>query len=132
MTPQRRGEITILIAEDEPLVRNLIRSVLASRGYGVIDAADGQEALEVSREYKGEIDLLLTDVRMPRMTGVELVEHIKLERPGIRVLVMSAESSSTLAQIAKGRNFIQKPFMAKTLRDKVEDVMLLPPGTEIL
>ena len=82
MTPHSRGEYLILIAEDEPLVRNLIRSVLTAHGYGVIDAADGQEALELSRGYAAEIHMLLTDVRMPRMDGVELSEKIRSEPAG--------------------------------------------------
>jgi two-component system cell cycle sensor histidine kinase/response regulator CckA len=113
----------ILLAEDEPLVRNLIRSVLTARGYGVIDARDGREALELSRQYPDEIHLLLTDVRMPRMTGPELAIEIRKERPDIRVLVMSAESSNQLAVLSRGKNFIRKPFAAKALRDKVDEVM---------
>jgi two-component system cell cycle sensor histidine kinase/response regulator CckA len=123
MAPRQRGEVTILLAEDEPLVRTLIRNVLTAGGYTVLDAADGQEALELSRNYTGEIHMLVTDVRMPRMTGVELVKKLRSERPGIRVLVMSAEGSGLLAQIGKSKDFIRKPFLMKALLDKVGEIL---------
>ncbi len=110
------------------MVRQLIRSLLTSDGYEVIEAVDGTDALEVSRRYAGVIDLLLTDVRMPRMNGPELVREIQKERPQISVVVMSAYSSGELERVANSTNFIRKPFIAKALTQKIEDVLRHPHG----
>lgn len=125
------GEIrppTILVAEDEPMVRQLIKSLLTSDGYEVIEGVDGADALDVARRYPGVIDLLLTDVRMPRMNGPELVREIRKDRPQISVVVMSAYSSGELERVANAPNFIRKPFVAKALTQKIGEVLKHPSG----
>src|SRR5437667_338113 len=92
----RKPELVILVADDEPLVRNLVGAVLSDAGYRVLDAADGEQALEVSRQYDGSIDFLLTDITMPKMNGIELSLRIVQERPGIKVLMMSGVVSTEL------------------------------------
>src|SRR5438270_4201638 len=88
----------VLVAEDEVVVRNIVCFLLNHEGYHVLSAADGQEALALAREYQGPIDLLLTDITMPRMNGIALAEHVIKERPGIRVLLMSGKVSSEIRE----------------------------------
>src|SRR6266571_3140294 len=89
-------QFVILLAEDETLVRNVVRAMLTEAGYAVLDAVDGEHALEVSRRYDGSIHMLLSDIKMPRMNGIELSEQISRERPGIKVLLMSGKPSGEL------------------------------------
>ena len=79
----------ILVADDEVLIRNLVTLLMQREGYFVLSAADGQEGLELSRKYPGTIDLVITDVQMPRLNGTDLCAHLLEDRPGIKVLVMS-------------------------------------------
>jgi CheY-like chemotaxis protein len=118
----------ILVAEDDVIVRNTARLLLEGEGHVVLVATDGYEALELSRDYNGAIDLLLTDVKMPRMGGLALVEQIRKERPGIRILVMAGKiSSEDLTQLP----FLRKPFSADAFRDKVREV-LHRPGADVV
>ena len=112
-------QFVVLLAEDDRLVRDVVRAMLIDAGYQVLDAVDGMHALEVSRAYDGSIHLLLTDVKMPRMDGLELSNHISRERPGIKVLVMSGEMSGKPLVEGCPLQFLRKPFLPKTLRDKV-------------
>src|SRR5258708_9116851 len=113
----RKPELVILVADDEPLVRNLAGAVLSDAGYRVLNAADGEQALEVSRQYDGSIDFLLTDITMPKMDGIELSLRIVQERPGIKVLMMSGVVSTELDPDQGGR-FLRKPFLPTTLSEK--------------
>src|SRR2546423_15034599 len=79
----------ILVADDEVIVRNLVTILMQLDGYLVLAAADGLEGLELSRKYAGKIDLLITDMEMPRLNGSNLRAHLLEERPGIKVLVLS-------------------------------------------
>ena len=118
----------ILVAEDEVVVRNIVCVLLHQEGYQVLSAADGKEALELAREYHGTIDLLLTDIKMPRMDGVLLAEHIINERPGIRVLLMSGQISSEIREKNVRLPFLRKPFVPGVFRDKVRNVLNGPPA----
>jgi nitrogen-specific signal transduction histidine kinase len=112
-----RGE-TILLVEDELLVRNLSRRILTDAGYQVLEARSGAEALELSANRDGEIDLLLTDVIMPNMTGKQVMERLVAERPDLRVLYMSGYFDDAMgADIL--RHFIAKPFHRDALLDRV-------------
>jgi CheY-like chemotaxis protein len=84
----------ILVADDDALVRNLVTLLMQQDGYFVLSAADGHEGLELSRQYPGSIDLVITDVKMPRLNGTDLCAHLFEERPGIKLLVMSGEDVS--------------------------------------
>jgi len=88
-TPPASGSETILLVEDEQGVRDLVRDVLQARGYTILEARHGIEALAVARRHRGPIDLLLTDVVMPRMGGPELAECLAARQPGLKVLYMS-------------------------------------------
>jgi PAS domain S-box-containing protein len=120
------GSECVLIVEDEAAVRALAGRVLAGLGYLVLEAATGREALQVAREYQGPIDLVLTDVVMPEMGGLELVEELAACRPGLAVLVMSGymepERLRTMVRAA-GVPFLSKPFSPASLGRKVRDVL---------
>ena len=107
-----RGE-TVLIVEDEPAMREVTRRILARSGYQVIVAAGGHEAIEIAASHTGDIDVLLTDVVMPRMFGQEAAERICALRPGVQVLFMSGYAQGVLSSqgvVESGVNLIQKPF----------------------
>ena len=113
------GSETVLLVEDEPLVRDLARRLLSQQGYTILEAADGGEALRIAQEYAGKkIHLLLTDVVMPRMGGKELAEQIKPLRPDIKVLYTSGYTDDAIVHhgvLDPGTHFLQKPFSLKTL-----------------
>jgi two-component system, cell cycle sensor histidine kinase and response regulator CckA len=117
----------ILVAEDEVLVRNFICLQLQREGYQVLAASDGLEAIEVARAYTGTIQLLVTDVVMPRMDGLALAERMIKDRPGVRVLVMSGRLSSESRKQNIDLPFLGKPFAAKDLREKIKEVLKKPP-----
>jgi DNA-binding response OmpR family regulator len=116
----------ILVADDEPLIRNLVTLLLQHDGYFVISAADGHEGLALSRKYPGVIDLLITDVEMPRMNGTDLCVHLMEERPGIKVLVMSGKDINEIIRQNANMPFLPKPFNGETLKAKVRAI-LAPP-----
>lgn len=105
----------VLLAEDDVLVRNMVRHILESAGFRVLAAADGMEALTLSRQFTGRIDVLLTDHDMPHMDGIALVEHIKPERPAIPVLMMSGRLSNPPKIHNIEVKLLPKPFSAAAL-----------------
>ena len=113
---------TILLAEDEELVQDFIRYLLMLNNYDVIVAENGVEALEQSREHSGEIHLLLSDVQMPQMTGTELAAQITIERPNIKIILMSGFSAEMLA-LNHDWQFLPKPFDADTLMERIRTVL---------
>ena len=114
------GSKQVLLAEDEPLVRNLMEGLLRSWGYRVISARNGREAMEIAEKHKGPIDLLVSDVTMPEMEGPELAEKLKAKRPRLRVILLSGYSPTGFV-IQHGWKFIQKPFQLQELRAALED-----------
>jgi two-component system, cell cycle sensor histidine kinase and response regulator CckA len=123
----RRGEGTILLAEDDDAVRAIAREALERVGYRVLAAADGAAALALSGEYDGAIDLLLTDVIMPGMNGCELAATLNRRRPGIRILFASGYTDNVLAgqdALTPGVALLDKPFTPAELAAKVRDVLL--------
>lgn len=117
----------ILVADDEALVRNLVTLLLQQDGYFVLSAADGHEGLELSRQYPGSIELVITDMAMPRMNGSDLCAHLLEERPGIKVLVMSGADISEIVRQNANLPFLPKPFDGQTLKARVR--ALLAAGT---
>ena len=126
--PVPQAPRVVLVAEDEVVVRNIVCFLLNHEGYQVLSAADGAEALALAREYQGTIDLLLTDITMPRMNGVVLAAQMISERPGIRVLLMSGKISSEIREKNIHLPFLRKPFVPGAFRDKVRDVLNGPPA----
>jgi PAS domain S-box-containing protein len=121
-----RGTETVLLAEDDDSVRALARTALLSSGYTVLEARDGQEALEVSQQAPGPIHLLATDVVMPKMNGRQLAEHLTARWPGLQVLYMSGYTDDAIVRhgvLEKGMAFLQKPFTPITLARKVREVL---------
>jgi len=120
------GTETVLLAEDEHLVRLLARKVLEQAGYKVLVAAGGAEALQIAELYDGPIHLLVTDVVMPEMSGRELMHRLTLARPGVPVLYLSGYSDEAVARrgvLDPGTAFMQKPFTPQGLAHKVRDVL---------
>ena len=113
---------TILLAEDGHLVRNLVLTVLQESGYNVVTGFDGQDALEKSRQFKETIDLLLSDVNMPHMTGTELATQMQIERAVLPVLLMSGMGDELLP-LNEGWQFLPKPFEPDMLRKKVQHLL---------
>jgi CheY-like chemotaxis protein len=123
------GVETILLAEDSDLVRQLTREMLEVRGYRVLEACNGQEALEICNSYDGPIHMTLTDVVMPGMTGRELAEQAVKIRPDMKVLLMSGytDEISKAGFLHPGLHFIEKPFTSNSLALKIREV--LDPAT---
>jgi PAS domain S-box-containing protein len=117
-SPSPRGTETILLVEDDELVRKLSFDVLTNQGYTVLEAQDGREALDMYKGYQGHIDLLLTDVVMPKMNGTELAEKIRKICPDIPVLFMSGYTENAIVHngiLKSGVNFVHKPVTPQIL-----------------
>jgi CheY-like chemotaxis protein len=123
---QGRGAETILVVEDEELVRQVTCKMLEMKGYKVMEAASGPAASALSEQHRGAIQLLLTDVLMPEMSGKDLAQHLALRRPEIKVLFMSGHTENAIVHhgvLTPGIAFIQKPFRLETLVHKVREVL---------
>jgi CheY-like chemotaxis protein len=121
-----RGSETILLAEDEEAVCSLVRGVLESRGYDVLKTKGANEALEIGERHKEHIHLLLTDVVMPQMSGMELAEHLAPLHPETKVLYMSGYTDNAVVHLGlldPGTIFLQKPFTPDALARKVREVL---------
>ena len=118
---------TVLLVEDEPLVRAMVARILAEEGLSVLEAANGEEALRIAeKQDKGIIDLLLTDVVMPCMGGIELAQQLKALHPGTRVLLTSGYTDEAVLQhgaLDPGTPFMHKPFLPMDLLHKVREVL---------
>jgi len=121
-----RGKETILVVEDEKAVRKMIRKTLQNKGYTVLEAQHGQEALDVCEHYSGPIHLMVTDVVMPQMSGKELAEKLAPSRREMQVLYMSGYPDNSIVQhgvLESGTEFLQKPFTLNTLEAKVRKLL---------
>jgi two-component system, cell cycle sensor histidine kinase and response regulator CckA len=121
-----RGRETLLLVEDEPLILRMTKRVLGELGYTVLTASDGIEALEVLARHAGDVQLLITDVVMPKMSGRELAARVIALRPGIRVLYSSGYAADAIGDagvIGDGINFLAKPYEPSRLADAVRDVL---------
>src|SRR5205807_2652600 len=114
---------TVLVVEDDDIVRQLICDVLEENGYNVLCAANGLAAIKVSDEYGSTIDLLITDVVMPRMNGPELASRLSLSRPELRVLYVSGYSADEIGEDSKNVELLQKPFSPQSLLHKIREVL---------
>jgi two-component system, cell cycle sensor histidine kinase and response regulator CckA len=130
------GTGTVLLVEDDPSVRHITARILRRQGYVVVEAGRPSEA-RAACETGDQIDLLLTDLVMPEMTGVKLAEELILARPGLRVLYMTGYAGAALNQAQSGvampdERVIQKPFTSDGLLDRVRAALLAEPGIERL
>jgi CheY-like chemotaxis protein len=117
---------TILVVEDEPGIRALVRKILRRQGYEVIEAANGADALALCRENAHRVHLLITDVLMPQMGGRELVERLQTQGHDMKVLYVSGytdDSTIYSGDLPAGTAFLQKPFTLGSLLDKVKEVL---------
>jgi CheY-like chemotaxis protein len=126
--PPRRttGTETIVVAEDEEALRKVAVRSLVAAGYTVLSAADGDEALEVCERHAGSIDLLLTDVVMPKMSGRALAQGLSKARPAIKVVYMSGYTDNAIVHhgvLDAGTQFLAKPFTSADLTQKVREVL---------
>ncbi|MFO1023079.1 MAG: PAS domain S-box protein [Planctomycetales bacterium] len=120
------GRETVLLVEDNDAVRGLTRQLLQTHGYMVLLARDGLEGLEVSRHFNGSIDLVVSDIVMPRLNGCDLVRQLQIERSGIGVLLMSGYADEELTETRhqlKGYEFLAKPFIPSDFLRKVRTLL---------
>ncbi len=125
--PVMAPQSVILVADDAVLIRNLVTLLMQQEGYFVISAADGHEGLELSRHYPGSIDLVITDVQMPRLNGTDLCAHLLQERPGIKVLLMSGTDMSEIVRQNVNLAFLPKPFDGQALKARVRAILTTAP-----
>ena len=121
--PLAAPQSVILVADDAVLIRNLVTLLMQREGYFVLSAADGHEALDLSRHYPGSIDLVITDVQMPRLNGTDLCAHLLEERPGIKVLLMSGADRREIVDQNVDLPFLPKPFDGETLKARVRAIL---------
>ncbi len=122
------GTETVLLVEDEAAVRGLLRRFMLSKGYRVLEACEGGEALKLVEEESGKIDLLLTDLVMPGMGGFELAHRLEAKLPEVKILFMSGYSEGAEAFFSSGlvsdaKNFLQKPFSTDLLAQRLREVL---------
>ncbi len=120
------GHETVLVAEDDRAVREVVAETLTQRGYAVLRAPDGQTALELARGLAGRVDLLLTDIVMPGLTGRELAQALAVGHPALRVLYMSGYTDDAVVRhgvLEEGVPYLQKPFTPDALALKVREVL---------
>jgi CheY-like chemotaxis protein len=124
--PLPNGSETLLVVEDDRTVRELISAVLTPLGYRVLATGSGDEALRASDSFDGPVDLLLTDVVMPGMSGKHLAEVMRIRRPGVKVLFMSGytqDALSTQGMLEPGVALIHKPLRPGTLARYLRQVL---------
>jgi CheY-like chemotaxis protein len=120
------GTETVLLAEDDAAVRTLTRRMLTRRGYRVLEASDGAEALAVADRHAGSIDLLLTDMVMPAMGGRDLAARFRAVRTDVPVLIMSGYTEDAIGSdhgIPRNTSILQKPFTPAALAKKVREAL---------
>jgi CheY-like chemotaxis protein len=120
------GSETVLVCEDEEVVRTLACRILERSGYTVLSAENGTRGLEVAEAHDGAIDILVTDVIMPEIDGVKLAETLRETRPDLNVLYISGYAPNTIANevaISERAVFLEKPFSLRTLLERVREVL---------
>jgi DNA-binding response OmpR family regulator len=125
-TPARKlgtAPKTILIVEDHPLLLKLVAEILTHAHFKVLSASGPKEALGIVSTYKGTIDLLVSDIMMPEMTGPDLAKLLIEQRPKLRIILMSAFPDGAMLVLNYGWHFIQKPFLTEALVASVKAVL---------
>ena len=123
-----KGHENLLLVEDDPSVRLVLKDYLEDQGYSVLTADDGEEGLEVARRSGGSVDLVLSDVVMPKMNGVELARALRSEAPDIRVLLISGHAKDRKQVVEESLkssscSFLQKPFTPQTLVARIRELL---------
>ena len=127
------GQRCVLVVDDEIAMSSAIRRILTRRNYQVLTAATPSEALPMLEEHPGRLSLLIADMLMPGMDGLELAQTLQPRHPGLKCLFMSGQPGDTLARthgLETCHHFIEKPFTIKQLMEKVSAVLLESPAEE--
>jgi CheY-like chemotaxis protein len=124
----RTGRETILVAEDQPDLRWMICQFLQELGYSVLEAKDGGDAVALAEQYKGTIDVLLTDVVMPHIRGSEVARRLAATRPEMKVIFMSGYTEGEFSTVPNenlepGTTLLQKPFELDSLALKIREAL---------
>ena len=122
---------TVLVVDDEPVVRKLVAAMVAQLGYAVLTADSGQHAITLFKRHSGQFDLLITDVVQPGLSGPMLADRLTELRPGLKVLYISGYLNTRVVQkyvVEKGHALLAKPFTLQALRTKMSE--LLTPADE--
>lgn len=127
---EERPRGTILVVDDDDTVLALLVFILRRAGFCVLSASGGLAALSVARETAGKIDMLLSDIDMPGMSGVDVGEELKKLRPDLRVMLMSGGVNGNLLVLNYGWTFIQKPFVPARIVQLIEDVLHSPDRSQ--
>jgi CheY-like chemotaxis protein len=120
-----KGSETILLVEDEEKLSDFVGLVLRRNGYQVITARNGREAIELAKQQKSPVDLLLTDMVMPEVGGADLADQFSLLYPGVAILQMSGYTDRIWHREVAG-NFIQKPFTSRALLSRIRTILDIP------
>ena len=126
LAPGARIRRTILLVEDDPVVRHVVRLLLELEGDAVLEAKDGEDALTILEGYTGPLDLLLTDVMMPGLSGAEVCDRVRESRPGLPTLFISGfypEAVFPDQRLPEGSAFLAKPFMPEELIEAVDGLL---------
>ena len=126
--PDSEQKETILLVDDEQSVRTIVLKILRRAKYNVLEAENGEAALQIAANHPGKIDLVITDMYMPGLRGPEVVERLAPTRPGLRALFMSGYADQDARTgVPLGANFLNKPFSGQELASAVEAVLKGPP-----
>jgi signal transduction histidine kinase len=123
MPGSARGSETILVVEDQTDLRNFVRRILVGHGYRTLDAGSGVEAIAIAARHSGPIHLVLTDLVLPGIDGIEVARRIVSDRPGVRVLTMSGYADRVNPEMDQGTPLIHKPFSADALLRQVRSIL---------
>jgi DNA-binding NtrC family response regulator len=130
-TPARAASVLpVLVVDDETAVRRFACRVLERAGYGILEATDGAEALELIQGRGGALEVVVSDIVMPRMNGVELMEALAMSQPGLPVILMSGYATAALTElgIATPCSILTKPFSGERLLAEVSRCIRRPDG----
>ena len=118
---------TILVVDDEPFIREIIQVTLEKNGYTVLLAENGEKALWICNTHRGEIDVLMADIKMDEIDGIELAERMKATRPSLRVVFISGFEERTMraeyGNLPEGVAYLRKPFHLNTVEDTIRKVL---------
>jgi len=130
-SPSKGNRETILVVDDTPSILDVVVKILEAENFHVLSAASGHSALQLAGETAGRIDLLLSDVEMPEMSGPDLGEALKAARPDMHVMLMSGGARGNLLVLNYGWAYIQKPFVAVRLVRMINDVLHNPNRSQL-
>jgi two-component system cell cycle sensor histidine kinase/response regulator CckA len=123
----------IVVVDDEEMVRGVIAAMLVADGFEVLEAENGEHALEVMTEHRAPVDLLISDINMPQMDGLELVSFLRAAYPSLKALFVSGQGTEWLMEnrdrMTDGTHFMAKPFQPDALRQRVREIIAAGPPT---